>query len=81
MNFSAVTIFLARVVEAECEDGACMQGPVSKNARFPGQAATILTSGYVLIVHVLVKIGRKHTLRCDFSEKKIDNLKPRLACS
>ena len=24
MNFSAVTIFLARVVEAESEDGACM---------------------------------------------------------
>ena len=42
---------------------------VSKNAKFRTQTRMFSTSGYVLIVCVLVKSGFLHTLRRDFSKK------------
>ena len=36
----------------------------------------LLTSGYVLIAHVRVKLGSKHTVRCDTSKKNMMYLSP-----
>ena len=40
-----------------------------------------LTSGYVLIVCVLVESGVLHSFKRDLSQKESDVLKLRLACS
>ena len=39
--------------------------------KFRSQAGMLLTSGYVLIVHILIKSGDEHNFRCDLSKTKL----------
>ena len=52
------------------------QARASKNAKFWSQARMFLTSGYVLIVCVLVKSDCVHTFRCGLSKKRAMFLSP-----
>ena len=42
---------------------------VLKRSKVRSQAGMFLTSGYILIVHVLVKLDRNHTLKEKFGGK------------
>ena len=52
-----------------CGKLMCQSARVSKSAKFRSQARMFLTSGYVLIVRVLVKSAFLHTFRSDFLKK------------
>ena len=64
------SIFSSIHTKAGGHIGCCdCQNTVSKNAKFRGQARMFLTSGYILVVCVLVKLDFLHTFKREFSHK------------